>query len=343
MKKTLALLFFCFTFYCGIAQSHNYRPCCRYSKSNVTSECTCPGCQKDKDDEIKAAQEETKQQAAKAAAEQAKKLEADRKAKEEAEQKKLADQKQRDENKIVIGNPNPQKDPINKPVNKKADFNDNTVMLEFQDWEGERLFGVRQSGFMDTSRNLLSFAGTSNSTSTFFNTGTRCYHQSVPYNLGLIHIGYKSIDLVYPSGKKEFNDNSIKNITHLRDDFFLVLKDEHHYLYTIKSKTFIRLPDAEPTYTVSSYTPIFDEPSYVIPDHVRRKGGDYLRYIPDNKALKEKALNAFPDKVTEELLKNNSFCLLISYANNAAFDTHPNAKWYPKFVYVSKDGEIKIK
>ena len=51
-----------FTIICAItfAQSHTYNACCRYSKGNVTGDCICPGCKKDKDDEVKAFQEETK-------------------------------------------------------------------------------------------------------------------------------------------------------------------------------------------------------------------------------------------------------------------------------------------
>jgi len=341
MKKVIAILFFCFSFYCGLAQSHTYNACCRYGKGNVMGDCACPGCQKDKTDEIKAAQEERKQQDAKNAEEQAKKLADDKKAKEEAEQKKIANQKQKENNNIVIGDPNPKKEPIPKPVTEKADFTDKTVMVPFQDGEGERFFGVKQYGFMDTARKLLFFAGPyPNYTSTFYNSGTSCFHQSVPFNLGMIGIGYKSVDIVYPSGKREFNDNSISAVWHLRDNFFLVRKGNGHYLYDIKTKKFTSLPAPGPSHTSNSYTPIFDELSYDISERLKRTGKDFLRYIPDNKKLKEKALNSFPGRVTEELLKNNSFCLLISYTNSAAFDTHPNATWNPQIIYVSKTGEL---
>lgn len=128
MKKTLALLFFCFTFYCGMAQTHTYDACCRYSKGNVTGDCICPACKKDKDDEKKASQEETKQQMAKIAADRAIKDAADKKAKEEADRKKIADEKKRDENKIVINIP--------KPVaNDLSDFDRNLFFSERKKYE----------------------------------------------------------------------------------------------------------------------------------------------------------------------------------------------------------------
>lgn len=343
MKKAGLVLLF--TIICAItfAQAHTYNACCRYGKGNVMGDCRCPGCQKDKDDEIKAAQEETKKLQAIAAAEKVIKDAADKKAKEEAEQKKIADQKLKEENKITIGILNPEKEPVNKPVNKSTEVNDNTFMMPFIEREGERFFGVNQAGYMDTSRNLLFFVGSYPAHASTFHTSNNTYHYSVPFNIGWGSPG-KSVDIYHPTGKREFNDNSITTITHLRDNFFILTKsDRHHYLYDIKSKKTTKLPDPPALTGNHSYTPIFDELSYVIPERLKLRGGDYLRFIPENKKLKEKALETFPDKVTEELLKNNSFCLLISYSNDAAFDNHPNATWRPQFVYVSKTGEITIK
>jgi hypothetical protein len=344
MKKAGLLILFTISCTLAFAQAHNYRSCCRYFKAikgSAMAECVCLACDKDKKDEVKAAEEETKQLIEKAKAEQAVKDAADKKVREEAEKKKIADQKQKENNNIVIGDPNQKKEPIPKPVNEKASYTDNTVMVPFHDSEGKSMFGVDQYGFMDTARKLLFFAGSyPNSTSTFYGYGTNSYHHSVPFNLGLLKIGYRSLDIVYPSGKREFNDNSVRIIWHLRDNFFLVEKENSHYLYNIKTKKFTLLPEPSPSDTYYSYTPIFDDLSYDVPEHIKRTNQDFLRYIPNNKLLKEKSLNAFPGKVTEELLKNNSFCLLISYSNQAAFDTHPNATWNPQIVYVSKTGEL---
>ncbi len=100
MKK--AGLVILFTIICAItfAQAHTYNACCRYGKGNVMGDCVCPGCKKDKDDEIKASQEETKQLQAKAAAEQAVKDAAAKKAREDE-----ANKKAKETNTITINTP----------------------------------------------------------------------------------------------------------------------------------------------------------------------------------------------------------------------------------------------
>lgn len=345
MKK--AGLVILFSIICAItfAQAHTYNACCRYGKGNVMGDCVCPGCKKDKDDEIKASQEETKQLQAKAAAEQAKKVEADKKAREEEEKKKEVAKKEKENNTITIGDPNPKKDPVNKPLNKNAEINDNTIMRYFIAVEGKRYFGVEQAGFMDSAKNLLFFVGPYPASASTFRDGVNTYHSSVPFNLGLGSPNYGIVDIYHPSGKRELDDNSIRLIFHLRDNFFRLIKNDNHcYLYDIKSKKTTKLPDPVPAATYqNSYSPIFDELSYVIiPEILQRRAYDHLNFILRNKKLKETALKTFPDKVTEDLLKKNSFCLLISYDNDAAFNT-PNASWRPQFVYVSKTGEITIK
>lgn len=108
MKKISITLVMCVLTAALHAQAHNYRSCCRYFKAvkgSAMAECVCPACDKDKKDEIKAAQEETKQLLEKAKAEQAVKDAADKKSREEAEKKIVAAQKSKSENVIIIGLP----------------------------------------------------------------------------------------------------------------------------------------------------------------------------------------------------------------------------------------------
>ena len=105
MKKLFITIFVIFLTSSLFAQAHTYNACCRYGKGNVMGDCVCPGCKKDKDDEIKASQEETKQLQAKAAAEQAKKVEADKRAKEIAIEKNKKEIIERKNNTIIIGLP----------------------------------------------------------------------------------------------------------------------------------------------------------------------------------------------------------------------------------------------
>lgn len=132
MKKAGLVILFTLSCVVTFSQSHNYRSCCRYFKAvkgSAMAECVCPACDKDKKDEVKAAEEERKQLIEKGKAEQAIKDAADKKARETAIEKK--------NNTVIIGSPkNTEPTPIIN-FDFKA-FNEETLKykVEYEQKEG---------------------------------------------------------------------------------------------------------------------------------------------------------------------------------------------------------------
>ncbi len=345
MKRIVISFLFILITACTFAQSHTYDACCRYGKGNVTGDCICPACKKDKDDNNKVLQEEAKQLQAKAAAENAQKEAAIKKANEDLAKKKEVEQKQT--NTITIGSPNAKKEP-EKLLKKATSTTNNVVMNPFISREGKDYFGVYEPGYMNPNHELLFFLGPDiEYSSESFQNNT--YHYNYPKNLGLGRIAKLDgnggvlpvyCDIYYPTGKREFNDNSIKWIYHLKDNFFLLdVYDKGPYLYDIKSKKKTKLPDngsSNRHIDLGNYTPIFDDTDYKIDSYINRTNGKSVM-------LKKKALERFPDKISDELLRKYSFCLIIGYENYISSEYVNINNWHPQFVYVSKTGEITIK
>lgn len=343
MKKAVLLILFIFSCVVAFAQTHNYRSCCRYFKAvkgSAMAECVCPACDKDKKDEIKAAQEERKQLIEKGKAEQAIKDAADKKAREEAEKKR-----EREKTTVYIESP-VQKQP-SKSLDQAKNVTSKTSMTPVKD--GGDMY------FTDSAKNILFFVSKNyqyqpgferNKSNPFIST-FHCYYaylERFPRHLGLFYNGY-STDIVYPNGKREFNNDSISRIHYVLDNWFLIQNQPQEqitygyvYLFNLATKQRIKLPQPTNYYIsgIERYTPIYKEEICNLPNSIQ--GGCISGRGMDEKLL---LLKYFPDRVNEKLLSENLFCIKIGYLSN----NNPNDIIASKFeiVYITKGGKLFYK
>jgi hypothetical protein len=354
MKYLIFLLGFIFSFLSGSAQTHDYTSAgCRYFKCPTGQHCAaqdgapgCPACRKDFDDEIKAVAEESKRKADEKAAQ-----DLVEKQKRDEELKKIAEQRKADENnKISIVSPNPQK--TTTTPEKASGVTNNTIMIPFLSGWNNTTYG-KGGGFMDTTFKVLFYStdvvgGGPNSYTTGF--GDHGYISPVPMNIGIIALQNRGVDIVYPNRSKEFNTEDIYEIDFIKDDWFLIrmINNGTVYLYNFLSKEKIKLPSASYEGPRTSYynlemncTPIYQESNYNF--NYQRHSGLQVRRTQISKSLKESVLKKNPDKVNEDLLKENLFCLIISDDNLHFRNASSENSWDVKFVFVSKTGKITIK
>jgi len=341
MKKIALSIAFASISIIGYSQSHNYNPCCRYTKSNVTAECICPACEKDKDDEKKALQAEAKREKDRIAQETAKKAEEIKKSSEELARKKEEDRKEREKNTVYI------EAPISNIKNKSsanANPTNNTVMYA----EPASYSNGSRASFKDSSNNILFYLEDNIFVyPTHFNSYS--FIDRFPGNLGIILIDVNKMNteskmnIAYPDGKREFPEENIpRRIFFIKDKWFMIESRMGISLYNLVSKERIPLPLVENDVSWEyHYMPIYESGVY-------QQSNEYRPWWKASRkeesiALKAQVIKDFPDKVSEVQLKESQFCIVITTGRGNVQIPERISDYQTSFAYLSKAGKLLIK
>lgn len=214
-----------------LAQSHDYKPSCRYSKSNVTAiDGTCPACKKDRDDEKKAIQEEAQREKERIAQEAVKKAENIRKSAEELARKQEEARKEREKNVVYIGAPKVPKTSESK-TNQKGVIN-----LKISGYKGKlypvSIYKNNQRGVALTDKQ----GDTILVTTEYGTKRDENYNvEGMPNNVAIISYNY-TVPSFYPNvsfypqnlinskGEKLLKSDNINSIQYCSNNFFIISK-----------------------------------------------------------------------------------------------------------------------
>ncbi len=231
MKKIFILLILLISFTFLQAQSHTYNACCRYSKGNVMGDCSCPGCRKDHEDEIKARTIESERKSAEARAEFKIKQE-----KAQADAKRIEEENKRPREQIVIGIPNSETKvkietiKINTVVPKKnkSQLKQTQMIAPYRNtfvaYSSKNFFLDKNLDTIFKNQNFSDTYGVSTKNQNGFpdNLGIIVLKERKSYTFNGYNYNHSISDFVDINGNRLLNDNDISDIIHIIDNNFLI-------------------------------------------------------------------------------------------------------------------------